>query len=236
MSFEIQNHSLRSIQFDANYTWAHALDFNQVANATTATNGWLNPYAAARQNYGISAFNVGNRFVGYVLYNVPGLKKNPALRYLTGGWAINDTFQMQNGLPYSANIGSNKNSSGALNTGTWNGVNGVNYVPVLGLNRFQGPHAIVDDARLQKSFPLWERYTLQLSADMYNVANHQNLSTNDITTTAYNYVSANTTPTGSTLQFSPRTGTTGFGAHTTSNDSGFLFTPREFQIQARLEF
>ena len=33
----VQNHTLHNIQFDANYTWSHALDFNQ--NATTTISG-----------------------------------------------------------------------------------------------------------------------------------------------------------------------------------------------------
>ncbi len=235
---EIQNRSIKRVQFDFNYTWSHALDYNQNATATTSTNNWLNPYAAARQNYGISQFNVGNRFVGYVLYTFPGVSAGNKLKYVANGWTINDTFQMQNGLPYSANLGTSgtsKVSSGALNTGTWDGVPSVTYIPVLGLNTFQVPRAIVDDVRLQKAFPIRERYTLQLNADMYNAANHQNFSSGDVTQTAYNFTA--TAANASTVTYSPRTAiNTGFGSHTSSNDSGFLYTPREFQIQARLEF
>jgi hypothetical protein len=240
MTAEIQNRSIRGLQFDANYTWSHALDFNQNASTTVSgtTNSWLNPYASARQNYGTSQFNVGNRFVGYVLYTLPGISSGGALKYLTNGWSVNDTFQMQNGLPYSAEIDSGKNSATALNSGTWNGVNGVFYIPVIGLNTFQVPRAIVDDLRVQKQFTFHDRYNLQLSADMYNVANKQNLSSSDINDDAYNFTpgtgaNANT----ATMTFLPNTAPgVGFGSHSTSNDSGFLYTPREFQIQARLEF
>jgi outer membrane receptor protein involved in Fe transport len=240
MTAEIQNRSIHGLQFDANYTWSHALDFNQNASTTVSgtTNSWLNPYASARQNYGTSQFNVGNRFVGYVLYTFPGISSGSPLKYLTNGWSVNDTFQVQNGLPYSAEVDSGKNSATALNSGTWNGVNGVFYIPVIGLNTFQVPRAMVDDLRLQKQFTLHDRYNLQLSADMYNVANHQNFSSSDINDNAYNFTpgtgaNANT----ATMTFLPNTAPgVGFGSHSTSNDSGFLYTPREFQIQARLEF
>jgi len=235
MTAEIQNRSIRGVQFDANYTWSHALDFNQNASTTTSINNWLNPYGSARQNYGTSGFNVGNRFVGYVLYTVPGISSGSMLKYLTNGWSINDTFQMQNGLPYSALIGKNFNSSGALNS-SWNGAPSVFYLPPIGINTYQVPRAIVDDVRVQKGFRIADRYDLQLNADMYNVANKQNFSTSDISTTAYNF-SGTATATGNTLTYVPQTApNTGFQSHSTANDSGFLYTPREFQIGARLEF
>ncbi len=96
MVAEIQNRSIHGVTFDANYTWSHALDFNQNASSTTSVQTWLDPYAPARTNYGISQFNVGNRFVGYVLYTIPGFGSDTLLKDLTHGWMINDTFQMQN--------------------------------------------------------------------------------------------------------------------------------------------
>ncbi|HZL27553.1 MAG TPA: TonB-dependent receptor [Acidobacteriaceae bacterium] len=235
---DIQNRSIHGLEFDANYTWSHALDFNQNASSTTSTNSWLNPYAAARQNYGISQFNVGNRFVGYALYKIPNMHSSNMLKYLTDGWSINDTFQIQNGLPYSANLstsGAGYNSTQALNSGTWNGITGATYIPAIGLNTFEVPRAIVDDLRLQKEFTIAEKYQLQLNADMYNVANKQNFSTSDLSTTAYNYTSS--TSGASTASYVPNSAPgIGFGSHSTSNDSGFLYTPREFQIGARLEF
>ncbi len=235
---EVQNRSLHGLTFDANYTWSHALDFNQNASSTTSTNNWLNPYASARQNYGVSQFNVGNRFVTYVLYTIPGTENmGQAVKWLSKGWSVNDTFQMQNGLPYSAKIASGSAASVSLNSTSWNGSTGANYLPVagLGLNNFQGPRGIVDDMRLQKSVFFADKYELRLNADMYNVANHENFSTSDINASAYTFTG--TTGSSSTLTFSPKTtATTGFQSHSTANDSGFLFTPRNIQIGAHLVF
>jgi hypothetical protein len=241
LTFDVQNRTVRNLQFDFNYTWSHALDFNQNAQATTTTNNWLNPYAAARQNYGVSQFNVGNRFVGYVLYTFPGISNANPLHWATNNWSLNDSFQMQNGLPYSATIGTGYNSAAALNS-SWNGAPSVYYIPTIGINTFQVPRAIVDDVRLQKAFRLRDRYELQLAADMYNVANHQNFSSSDISTTAYNFGSSSgtvgTIPTNpAVLTYVPNSAPgVGFGSHSTSNDSGFLYTPREIQVSARLQF
>ncbi len=239
---EIQNRSIHNLQFDFNYTWAHALDYNQNASSTTSTNNWLNPYSAAHQNYGVSQFNVGNRFVGYVLYTFPTAPGSQWVKYLTGGWSVNDSFQAQNGLPYSAQINTGKvlgNTSAtqsALNSGTWTGAPSVFYIPPIGLNTYQVPRAIVDDFRLQKEFTFAEKYNLQLYADLYNAANKQNFSTSDINANAYT-MTPSTTSNTATMVFLPSTAPgVGFGSHGTSNDSGFLYIPREIQISARLKF
>jgi outer membrane receptor protein involved in Fe transport len=236
VSFDINNRGFHGVTFDANYVWSHALDYNQNASSGTSTNTWENPYASARANYGTSAFNVGNRFVAYVLYTIPGMNTGSALKYLTNGWSIDDTFQMQNGLPYSGGLSSGFNSSAALNAG-WNGVPGVSYIPRgqygpgTGINAYQAPRAIVDDVRVQKQFRFVDKYNLELSADMYNAANHENFSSSDVSATQYKFISTGV------LQYQSRTATNvGFQSHSHSNDSGFLYIPREFQIMARLQF
>jgi hypothetical protein len=233
--FEILNRSTHGLQFDANYTWAHALDFNQNATSTTSTNNWLNPYAAARDNYGTSQFNVGNRFVGYVVYNLPNLHSGSVLKYATNDWTISDTFQIQNGLPFSGQISSGFNSAAALNS-SWNGAPSVFYIPLLGINTYQVPRAIVDDIRLQKGLRFTERFNLLLQANMYNVANHQNFTTSEINQNVYQFGTSSgtigTTPTNPVqLNVLPA-----FQTRSGSNNSGFLYTPREFEIGARLEF
>jgi hypothetical protein len=101
---EVQNRSLKSIQFDVNYTWSHALDYGQNSATAASVENWYDPYGNERANYGNSLFNVPNRVVGYVIYKVPGMKGNAWYTYLTNGWTIDDTYQAQSGLPYSANI------------------------------------------------------------------------------------------------------------------------------------
>ena len=174
--------------------------------------------------------------MGYVLYNLPNMHSGSVLKYLTNDWQINDTFQMQNGLPFSAQIGSGFNSAAALNS-SWNGAPSVFYIPLLGINTYQVPRAIVDDVRLQKGLRFTERFNLLLQANMYNVANHQNFTTSEINQNAYNFGSSSgsigTTPTNPVqLNYLPTT----FQSRSGSNNSGFLYTPRNFELGARLEF
>ncbi len=223
---EIQNHSLKSIQFDANYTWSHALDFGQNANVTSAaTNAWYDPYNNARINYGDSQWNVPNRFVAYALYSFPGVNSANPLKWVVNGWSLNDSFQMQNGLPYTVGVSGNfqlpSGVRGVLSD--WNGSSGSTLIPMIGINTKRYPRHIVDDARLQKEFAFEGGRSLQLMCNVFNIANHQNVD--GLNATAYSLSNLTATFQSSTYQ-----------AVTSSNNSGFLYTPRQVEISARLLF
>ena len=230
--FEIQNRTFRSIQFDGSYTFAHALDYNQNASSTTSTNSWYNPYGNARVNYGNSQFNIPNRFVGYVLYNFPGIdKSHHLLSYATNGWSLDNTFQFQTGNPFTANT-SGSNSTPAISTG-FNGSGGTTFIPQLGHNNFALQRILLDDVRIEKNFPITERTNLKVFLQAFNVANHQNESTAN--TTAFQLAkgptpAAGATPTGTA------TYQANFGTVSKTNNSGFSYTPRQLELAARLFF
>jgi hypothetical protein len=227
---EIMNRSLKSIQFSASYTWSHSLDFAQNAATGGAVNNWYDPFTNARVNYGNGIDNVPNRFVAYALYNFPNLKTTSFVKYLTNGWNIDTSFQMQNGLPFTA--GATGEWTNALNS-SWNGSGGSSVIPMLGANTQQYPRKIVDDMRLQKEIAFERGYSLQLMLNAFNVANHQNID-GFSTTDAY-YLS------GTTAYFQGQTGpnagtNTGYEVPDSSNNSSFLYTPREIEIAARFNF
>jgi hypothetical protein len=232
---EVQNRSIHNLQFDFNYTWSHALDDNQ--NATTSLSGttenWLDPYANASANYGNSSYNVPNRFVGYVLYTLPKVSSNGWYSYATNGWSIDDSFQGQSGLPYSAALASGFNSGGAILQG-WYGDGFSSYVPVVGRNTYKYPRHIVDDVRINKAFRVTERYNVEVLLNVFNIANHQNID--GVATTAYKLSSTGTAAGTMTFQSSAVAGATPFGTPTSSNNSGFLYTPRELEIGAKFNF
>jgi len=223
--FEIQNRSIRNLQFDFNYTWSHALDFNQNATTTITGNNWYDPYSNPRVNYGNSSYNVPNRFVGYALYKLPGLSGHSWYTYLSNGWSVSTSFQMQSGLPYSANV---SNFAGNGIVSDWNGSGGLSIIPGLGINTYKTPRKIVDDLRVQKEFTFAGKYNLQFMANMFNVANHQNID--GVGTTAYKLASTGATTGTATFQ-APT-----FQVATSSNNSGFLYTPRQIEIAVRLSF
>jgi hypothetical protein len=101
-------------------------------------------------------------------------------------WSLNPVFQGQNGLPYSATIGSGYPSYSAYSS-SWNGA-GTNYwIPAIGHNTFQQSKTLVFDMRLEKQFPLkayGKPYNVQLMGEFFNMANHPNVT--GVSNTAYN--------------------------------------------------
>jgi hypothetical protein len=224
---EVQNRSIHNLQFDFNYTWSHALDFAQSATTTNSANSWYDPYSNARANYGNSNYNVPNRFVGYALYTFPSIHSTAWYTYASNGWSIDTSFQAQSGLPYTTGV-SGFNSNDAI-AGDWNGAGGITAIPGVGLNTNRQPRKIVDDIRVQKEFSFEGKYNLQLLANVFNIANHQNID--GVGTTAYKLSSGAAGNLG-IATFQPTT----FAVPTSSNNSGFLYTPREIEIAARFSF
>jgi outer membrane receptor protein involved in Fe transport len=231
MVAEIMNRSLKRITFNANYTWSHALDFMQNANTQGTANAWYDPLGNARVNYGHSIFNVPNRFVAYALFNIPGVSSSNPLKWVLNGWSINDSFQMQNGLPFTS--GSNSKPSGAIGT-SWNGAGGTSIIPQIGYNTQRYPRRIVDDVRIQKEIAFEGGRNLQLMLNAFNVANHQNVTSYQA---SYLYsLSTSGTSTTATYTGQDGTGPKTFKVVNNSNSSSFLYTPRQIEISARINF
>jgi hypothetical protein len=215
-----------------NYTWSHSLDFSQnAATTTTAGNDWYDPYNNPRANYGNSSWNTPGRFIAYALYNAPNLHTDSFIKYLTNDWSVNDSFQMQSGLPYTVGV------SGFFGVGIlsdWNGASGATFIPGIGPNTKAYPRHEVDDARIQKAITLGEGRSLQLMCNLFNVANHQNVD--GLGTTAYKITTSGSTNTATFQgQYTTSSNNT-YQIPTSSNNSGFLFTPREVEIAAKFIF
>lgn len=228
---EIRTRNFHGLETSANYTWSHALDYSQNALTQGGANNSYDPYGSMRLNYGNSNYNVPNRFVAYAMYRFPSLHGSAWYKYVTNQWALNDSFQMQNGLPYSVSLSGTP--SGAKLSGL-NGSGGQSYIPVGVVPGFGGRNTltvrrgIVNDIRVAKGIPFTERYNLELRADVFNIANHPNVS--GINSTAYIFNAAGTL--NNVANYQPTT----FGIPTSINSSGFLFRPREIQISARFSF
>jgi len=234
LTVDITNRNWKKISYDVNYTWAHALDYNATQTTTPATNNWYDPYGNQRANYANSSLNIRHRVVGWAILNIPGLHRQTGLGYLTNNWSLKPLVQMQTGLPYSVSV-TNTGSNQCAQVGclvpfsSGLGGTGVTYIPQIGRNTLYAPRAIVVDARLQKDFKIWEKYNLQLIAEGFNLANHQNIT--GMNTTAY----AIQQPAGgppNALQWQ-----TNFGTPSSSGVNGnYAYQVRQFQFGARIMF
>lgn len=235
LTFEVQKRASKYISFDAHYTWAHALDFNQTTGTQPSTNNWFDPFANARTNYANSTNDIRQRFVGWAVFNAPGVSSGNALRWLANGWSLKPYFQMQSGLPYTLNIsGTNPNQcyvAGCLES--WSsgvGGTGVSYIPQIGRTTFRQPRTINLDLRAQKTFNFAEKYNLELIGEAFNLANHQNVT--GVNTTGYTLTTSSTNATNptSTLVYQPTFGSV------TSASSNNSYQVRQIQLAVRLVF
>jgi len=117
----------RSLQFNANYTWSHSLDFGQNESTFTDTNDLLEP-SNLKKEYGNSNFNVPNRFVFSAVAESPWktkrLDKLPRERL----GKIAPIYQAQNGLPFS--LVTTGNAPGGVSSGA-NGSNGRKGIDII---------------------------------------------------------------------------------------------------------
>jgi outer membrane receptor protein involved in Fe transport len=238
MTVDITNRQWKFVTFDANYTWAHALDYGVTSfTSFSPGNNWLDPFNP-RSNYGNSAVNVRHRAVGWAIINIPGRQGHEALTYLTNGWSIKPLVQIQTGLPYSVALSSGSPSNQAA--GTCSGPAGVNdclqpyssgisgtgvssYIPFFGRNQLNAPRNIVMDLRLQKDFRIREGMSFQFLAEAFNLANHRNIT--GINSGAFSLANNVLTP------------TTNFGTPSTSGVNGnYAYQVRQFQFGGRIMF
>jgi hypothetical protein len=226
---EILNRTDKYLQFDVNYTWSHALDYAQNVNTQGTAEAWYDPYGNYRVNYGNSSFNVPNRLAGYALYNFPNMSASSPFRWVVNGWSLSDSLWMQNGLPFTAGVSSSAKPTGAIGSG-WNGSGYAGIIPKIGYDTRRYPRRIVNDMRLQKELALEKGYSLQLVLNVFNIANHQNITGYQAT---YLYSLSGTTATYTGVD---GTGSKTFLVRNNSNNSSFLLTPRQVEIAFRLNF
>jgi hypothetical protein len=206
------------IQFMANYTWSHSLDFNQNSTTGTFSSNFIDP-TNPRLDYGDSNFDVRHRFVVSAIYQ-PTWRFQGVVGRIVNDWSISPVVAVQAGLPFSPGISGNGSGIPSGASG-FNGSEALGRVISLGRNSFNLPHTENTDLRLSKKIPVGERYNLELLGEAFNLLNHVNAT--QVASTAY-IVS------GSALNFQ-----TNFGQITNAN-SNSVYHERQIQIAARFTF
>jgi outer membrane receptor protein involved in Fe transport len=233
---QISHRFSNNLQFNANYTWSHALDYGLNNQTATVANNLLDPQDI-RQEYGNSITNIPNRLVMGGIVTAPW-KYTGWKGYLLNDFEASPDLQIQSGLPYSVG------TSGTLTTGYTpsgstvnaigggvNGSAGTFRMPGFERDGFQQPKATVVDLRLSKRFNVADRVKLEFLGEAFNIVNHQNVT--GVNTTAYTVGSTAATKIN-TLTFT--TANPSFGGTTFTNTSGFSFAPRQIQLGVRAQF
>jgi hypothetical protein len=228
----------RHVQFSANYTWAHALDYGVNGSTFNDTNDLLDP-TTIKPEYGNSIYDVRHRLVVSAVMQSPW-KREGWLGYLTNDWQLSPVIQAQSGLPYS--LTTSGSAPGGLSGGV-NGSGGAFRIDAIGRNTFRQPSTLVPDLRLSKNIVVREKYTMELLGDLFNFINKVNVT--QVNTLGYNIVAAGGTANGvacpagpnGCLIFNPATSSvnSGFGSISNAN-SNFVYSPRQIEVGVRIKF
>lgn len=201
LAVTVHQRMFHGIQFDASYTWAHALDVTSDSNNGGAP---MNPYNW-RLDYGNAPFDLRHRFVGTFIYAVPFVKtSNPILTAAFGGWQLNAIVSVQGGLPFNLSMNTDAaNTSaqgpqrpdllkkpvydcgagrllGCIDKSAFavpgNIAQGIFAYGNAGKNILRGPGQSNTDLSIFKIFPIRERLRFTFRAEAFNVWNHPSFS------------------------------------------------------------
>ncbi len=187
-AFVVQaNHSAsRDLTFQASYTWSHALDYGVNDTTFTSTNALLDPHNL-RAEYGNSSHNVPNRVIATAIATSPWRARG-LLGYLTNDYSLAPSFSWQSGAPYSAGISGSVPSSvtvtgpaGAetlvpVSTGGLNGSGGASRLVGTSRNQYKLDDEYILDLSGSKTLVYRDAYRLEFRASVYNLFNHQNIT------------------------------------------------------------
>jgi hypothetical protein len=125
--------------------------------------------------------DINHRFVfaGIWDINYAHSLNNAAARALLGGYQLSVISQVQSGRPYTAGVSTDANNDGDFST---------DRPPYVGRNTIQGPNFMTADMRFTRDIHIWERTSLRLMFEAFNLTNRANYSS--INTTQYIYTAA----------------------------------------------
>ncbi|MBZ5618675.1 MAG: TonB-dependent receptor [Acidobacteriia bacterium] len=201
LAISVHQRLFRGFQFDASYTWSHALDVTSDSNNGGAP---MNPYNW-RLDYGNAPFDIRHRFVATYIYSIPFFAtSNRFIKTAFGGWQINGITTLQSGTPFNLSMNTdaaNTSSQGPqrpdlLKTPVYNCgaghltgcidktafavpgniAQGIFAYGNAGRNILRGPHMFDTDMSLFKTFPIKERMRFTFRAEAFNIWNNPEFS------------------------------------------------------------
>ena len=159
----------RELQVRAEYTWSKAIDFGQNQSATPRTDAQLDPFTNGYDK-GLSSLNYPWALRAAATWKPHVESPIQALH----GWELTPLVVARSGRPYSLDLSGGTYLPGGHES--INGSGGALYLPTVGRNTLRLPATAKVDLRLERSFRLGPRVHGQLSAETFNLLNHQNVS------------------------------------------------------------
>jgi hypothetical protein len=160
VSLSTRYNASKRIQFGAQYTWAQAYDDD--SNERDATCCRYDSAANFRAEYGYSSYDIRSQFAGYAVYNLPY------------GFHLSGTVTASTGQPIDPLAGQNVNLDSKFQSPS-----GDRAFKAVGVefprDSFRNVGWRTASLRVMKDFKFKEKYTAQLSAEMFNMFNFNNV-------------------------------------------------------------
>ena len=158
LTFSTRYNASSRLQFGAQYTVAQS--YSDDDNERTATCCQYDSPANFKAEYGYSNIDVRSSFAGYAIYKMPW------------GLHLSGNFNASTGQPIDPLAGADVNGSGS-GSGNQRAFQAVGKEFPRNFFRNKGFKTV--NLRILKDFKMGEKYTLQLSAEMFNLFNFDNV-------------------------------------------------------------
>ncbi len=228
----------KGVQVGASYTWSKAQDYGMPQTALADANDATDPFTQ-KPDYGISANDIPQRFVGNITLMPKFALTNKIASVAANGWTLAPVWVVQSGAPYSYGLSGGTAVAGGATTYNGSGGSGAGggayvdfkaYPQYAGQDVFKGIYPARNsvrgttlddvDVRLSRAFSFMEKYKLTLSGEAFNILNRQNF-------TAFNTGAYSITGTAAAYQST---------FETPSGAANTIFRERQIQFVGRFEF
>jgi hypothetical protein len=246
LAVQLEKRFSRHVQFSANYTWSHALDYGMNNTTGAGSSNFIDPRNKKFGMYGDALTNVPNRFTFNAILQAPWEHKG-WMKYAVDGWQAAPVVQIQNGLGNTlstsssyADVWSSGKEYQSIGGGML-GAGGSYQIPGTERNGYRQPSTYVFDARLSKQFQVYENYKMEFSADGFNLFNHRNV-TGVATTSPYAISSSSSNANGEPLLVANTsssyvsTGNSSLFNVPSNANSNYVYGVRQIQLGLRLTF
>ncbi len=169
----------QGLQFQASYTWAHALDSGQGSTTFVDGNDFYDVFHPEYE-YGNSNFDIRHRIVANVIWQPQTFRNSGgATKAILDGWTVAPIFSFNSGRPYTESTSGNPTMPSGLRyiTSGFNGSGGTNRLaPLVSRNNWRYPWIENIDLRLARTFRVHEGHSVEVIAEAFNLFNHVNAS------------------------------------------------------------
>ena len=170
---EAMRQSGRSLQLRASWTWSKTIDYGENGGSVPRTNGQFDPFNV-RYDKALSSLNYPHKIVVSAVFAPQGKPAARWQRVAAKGWSLSPVLVESSGRPYSYNVFGGTRLAGGHES--LNGSGGAVYLPTVGRNVLRLPEQVDLNLRVGREVPVGERARLRLTADVFNLPNHRNIS------------------------------------------------------------